>query len=188
MDPDQVIVITGAIGSGKSFIAEVFRGRGWTILDADKVGHQVLQTPEIVEQIRRKWPAAVRKSRVDRKALADLVFADLAELRSLEELTHPHIRNAIKQWISTPGGKRVVEVSVLKVIEPNWATVVVIDAPLERRIERLQKRGLTQIGVSARVAAQPQRRDWLEAAAIALDNGSDGRQAAESLARYLESS
>lgn len=113
----HAIVITGSIGSGKSAVCELLAGRGFEIIDADKISHDVLdrcaaQVAEIfgAQYVLQKGVQAgnsglhaefdasgdeenFTNSRVsvDRKKLGELVFKDPTELAKLEALLHPKI-------------------------------------------------------------------------------------------------
>jgi len=113
----HAIVITGSIGSGKSTVCELLRDRGFEIIDADKISHDVLDrcTAQIVEIFGAQYvvqkdvqavnlnPQAEFNARsdeeissaicasVDRKKLGELVFKNPAELAKLEALLHPKI-------------------------------------------------------------------------------------------------
>ena len=113
----HAVVITGSIGSGKSAVCELLRDRGFEIIDADKISHDVLdccaaQVAEIfgVQYVVQKDAQAKNLSSyaefdasgneenltdsrafVDRKKLGELVFKNPAELAKLEALLHPKI-------------------------------------------------------------------------------------------------
>lgn len=113
----HAVVITGSIGSGKSAVCELLHDRGFEIIDADKISHDVLdrcavQVAEIfgAQYVVQKdaqaenlgLHAEFRVSSgeeissapcvlVDRKKLGELVFKNPAELAKLEALLHPKI-------------------------------------------------------------------------------------------------
>lgn len=113
----HAVVITGSIGSGKSAVCELLRDRGFEIIDADKISHDVLDrcaaqvaeifgTQYVVQkdvQAANLNPQAEFNARsdeeissaicasVDRKKLGELVFKNQAELAKLEALLHPKI-------------------------------------------------------------------------------------------------
>ena len=113
----HAVVITGSIGSGKSAVCELLRDRGFEIIDADKISHDVLdrcaaQVAEIfgAQYIVQKDSKAKNSNShaefsasgdeknltdscasVDRKKLGELVFKNPAELAKLEALLHPKI-------------------------------------------------------------------------------------------------
>ncbi|MGH8924437.1 MAG: dephospho-CoA kinase [Acidimicrobiia bacterium] len=170
MRTDRTLVVTGAIGSGKSFVAQWFVRAEWAYIDADAIGHEVLQRKEVVTEVARRWPHAVDQGVIDRALLADTVFSDADALIRLEAITHPPIRASIDKWLTTTSGLRLVEVSVLKAIDPAWGMKLVVDAPFVVRLRRLMERGLSRDNAMQRITAQPPRSDWLEAADIVIDN------------------
>ena len=113
----HAIVITGSIGSGKSAVCELLRDRGFEIIDADKISHDVLdrcaaQVAEIFGaqyvvqkdaqaenlSLHAKFDASLGEEilsapcvSVDRKKLGELVFKNPTELAKLEALLHPKI-------------------------------------------------------------------------------------------------
>lgn len=166
----MTVVITGAIGSGKSYIAQRFASTGWAYIDADQVGREVLQLEEVIAEVAQLWPHTVRGRAIDRSVLADTVFSDPVSLIRLEEITHQRIRARLNQWIANASGPRIVEVSVLKAIDPRWGLRLVVDAPLPIRLERVIARGLPADRAQQRIGAQPPRAKWLGAADIVIDN------------------
>lgn len=166
----MTVVITGAIGSGKSYIAERFVSGGWACIDADEVGREVLRQEEVVAEVAQLWPDAVDGRAIDRAVLADTVFSNPDALIRLEEITHQRIRARIAEWIASAPGPRIVEVSVLKAIDPHWGLKLVVDAPLPIRLERVIARGLAADRAQQRIRAQPARATWLDAADIVIDN------------------
>jgi dephospho-CoA kinase len=186
MGRDAAIVITGPIGSGKSYVADIFSRQGWDVLDADLVGHEVLRETRVIDLISRRWPETVIDGIVDRSILAALVFAKQENLELLERITHPRIQARIDDWSAATTGRRAIEVSALKAILPSWGEIVLIDAPLGIRKERLHGRGLEPAAALLRMNAQPPRRDWLRAAQIVLDNRHPGPMAALRLAAFLD--
>lgn len=187
MTPDQFVVLTGPIGSGKSYVASLFRRRGWQAVDADQIGHEVLQDEEVISEIRRRWPSAVTNSIVDRKYLADLVFAEASELAQLESFTHPRIQQRISEWIASTAGKKVVEVSVLSAIIDGWGPRVLIDASRATREARLLDRGMTIEDIVSRMGHQPERHEWLAKADAVIENESPAARAVDLFINHLES-
>lgn len=84
--PAPVIGLTGGVASGKSSVAIVLAEQGFTVIDADAVGHEVLDLPGVQQKLIDQFgPEVVApggtstaiKPRIDRKALGAIVFADL---------------------------------------------------------------------------------------------------------------
>ncbi len=93
-----VIGIVGGVGAGKSTAAGYFVELGCRLIDADKIGHGLLDRPDVREEIRRRWSDGVfaPDGRVSRKALAEVVFDSPAELDALNAILHPLIRRRIE--------------------------------------------------------------------------------------------
>ncbi len=147
-----VIGLTGGIASGKSFVAKCFEQLGAEILDADKIGHEVLDLPDVVSQIQATWPQVeIINQRIDRKSLAQVVFEmgiDRRRLNRLEAITHPLIKTRIEGRLTELRDNRnvaaVLDVPLL--FEAGWESmcdkIVFVDVDLQIRIARaFQTRG-----------------------------------------------
>src|SRR5437868_556072 len=92
-----VIGIIGGIGAGKSAVAAALGRRGGGIVDGDLAGHAALENPDIRDQIAKHWPAAMSDAgEVDRRKLGHVVFADPGQLRLLESIVSPWIKERLK--------------------------------------------------------------------------------------------
>ncbi len=133
-----VIGVTGGIASGKTMVTRELGRRGAAILDADRIGHDVLELTEVKRALWRRWGAAVFQTpadaqqellaaeqtpdhvelaRVDRVAIARRVFApgpaSVRELAFLEQLTHPQIGARIAERIAHYRRDGVVPAAIL---------------------------------------------------------------------------
>lgn len=179
------LLVGGGIGCGKSTVCRLLAGRGFEVLEADRIGHSLLAPDHpVAGAVSARWPEAVTGGRIDRGRLAGIVFADPARLRELEGLTHPAIRREIRRWAGGLGERpAAVEIPVLADLAgPGWARVTV-DTPTEARIGRLRRRGMPESDIRSRMEAQPTRRAWLAAADAVLDN----RGGAEALEEQVDS-
>lgn len=160
----DVWVVTGGIGSGKSTIRQTLDELGALTIDADRVGHTVLEPQgRAFDQVATNWPSVVVDGRIDRARLAAIVFSDPAELRRLEAISHPAISSAIAEQIAAAAEDEVivVEVSVPKdLLEVGWLRTIVADLPDDERVDRLVERGMDPAEVERRMAAQPSRDGW----------------------------
>ena len=167
------IIISGGIGAGKSVVGRIFSERGFTVLDSDLAGHDLLVAGHpVATEVGARWPETLVEGRIDRGRLGKIVFDDPSQLQELEALIHPAIRRAIERWARGVGDRpAAVEVPVLAdLVGEDWLRVVV-DAPVESRRERLRRRGMSDYDIDARMAAQPSRAEWRAAADLLIDNG-----------------
>lgn len=162
----------GGLASGKSAVRALIGERpGILAIDADAVGHEILE-PEgaAYSEVAAAWPQVVSEGRIQRAALAAIVFAREAELRRLESITHPHIFGTVSGRVEGFEGVVVVEVPVLHhQFEDGWGWIVV-DAEDETRLQRAMSRGLTRGEAESRMSSQPTRAQWLAAADIVVPN------------------
>ena len=140
-----VIGLVGGIGAGKSTAAATFALLGCTLLDADRIGHELLQCDDVRDDIRRRWGPDVftPDGSVDRAALGEKVFADADELAALNVIMHPRIRSALIAGIDearrSGAGAVVLDAAVL--FEAGWddlcTAVVFVSADETQRVQRV---------------------------------------------------
>ena len=156
------IVLSGGTGSGKSTVASRLRQLGAAVVEADLLGHEVLERGGAAyEAVAGRWPEAVVRKVIDREALAGIVFGDLDQLRELESMTHPAIAAEIRRRVEAASAPAVVvELPVSSQLAgPGWALLVVV-APQEERVRRALARGGDEADVRLRMTAQPTDEEW----------------------------
>lgn len=187
--PPPRVVVTGAIGSGKSLVCSLLSEWGVTVIDADRLGHAVLEPGgEAFPQVAARWPAVVVEGRIDRKRLAGIVFSDPLQLSELMAITHPHIRARMMAEVGRrPDSPVVVEISApSEQVMPDWP-VVVVDAEPQAVHGRLSARGMDEDDIQRRVASQRSRSEWLALADQVVRNHSDLPALAREVRRVAES-
>jgi dephospho-CoA kinase len=193
----RIIGLTGGIGSGKSTVSGILRELGATIVDADEAARAVVEPGQpALEEIRRELGDQVigPGGRLDRKAVARLVFDDEAARQRLNAITHPRVR----EWM----GARIAEAAA------RGDEIVVMDTPLlfeagldggttetvvvwvaeEVQVERAVGRGMEDADVRARIRAQMSLDDKRRWATHVIDNTGDlesTRAQVEDLWRHL---
>lgn len=170
--------LTGSIGAGKSTVAGLLRGRGFTVLDADAVAREVSAWPEVRRDVAEQLgPQFVRAGELDRPALAALVFADPAKLGVLNSIVHPRVRKRMAELERAANGNWVVQDIPLLFennLDSQMDATLLVDAPLETRLARVLARGgLTREQALARDAAQLPAQGKRRRASWILDNGGD---------------
>lgn len=182
------ILLGGGIGSGKSTVAGLLHEKGAVVVDADRVGHAVLEPGGAAHRaVALRWPECVRDGRIDRRELARVVFADPGALAELEGITHPAITRAIKERVAAADAEVVVvEAPLLKLrLDGDW-TVVFVDAPVDVRLARLAARGMTEDDARARMAAQPDREEWMAAADHVIVNSGSRHELEDAIVRLWD--
>ena len=156
------IGLTGGIGSGKSTAAAPVRRAGALVIDADAVAREVVEPgTEGLAAVVAEFGDQVLDGdgRLDRPALARVVFADGAARERLNAILHPRIRARAAERIAAAAPGTVVVQDVPLLAETNQAgaydLVVVVEAPEELRVQRLARdRGMPAEQARARMATQ----------------------------------
>lgn len=179
----MIIGVTGGIASGKSTVAKAFERLGIPWVDADDAAREVVEPGEpALTAITERYGRQVLQAdgRLDRRALRAIVFADEAERRWLESVTHPRIRERlIARLTQLASGEApyVLLVSPL-LFESGQSRLVdrtlVIDVPEALQIARTASRDdVDEAQARAIVAAQMPRAERLSRADDVLDNQGD---------------
>jgi dephospho-CoA kinase len=175
--------LTGGIGAGKSAVADLLAERGAVLIDADRIAREVVEPggPAYQPLIDRFGPAIVgAEARIDRPALAAVVFSDAQALADLNAITHPAIGAEMARRKDAAAGTDavvVLDIPLLKAEHRDTMSldaVVVVDAPVATALERLVDiRGMTRVDAEARMAAQVSREERLSGADFVVDNSQD---------------
>jgi|TARA_B100001971_G_C17852645_1_gene364170 dephospho-CoA kinase len=130
----MIIGLTGSIGSGKTAIAKMFSG--YKVVDADKIGHGLLNKKEIKSKIIKEFKT------INRKKLSLIVFNNKSKLKKLNKIMWPLITREIKSIIKNNKKKNVV-IDAAVLIESGWDKlvdkVVVVKVSRKNQIKRLIK-------------------------------------------------
>lgn len=179
------VVVTGGIGSGKSLVCSLLAGLGMAVIDADRLGHAVLEPGgQAFAEAAARWPEVVSDGRIDRALLAEIVFSDSAQLAELVAMTHPHIRaRMIREVDRYPDRPVAVEISAPSDrVMPDWP-VLVVDAEPDTVRTRLRERGMSEADIRRRIDSQRSRTEWLELADLVIFNRSSPDALAEEVRR-----
>lgn len=164
----KVIGLTGGIASGKSSVTQHLASKGAHIIDADRLGHEVIAPGgdayrEVIEAFGPEIVGADKT--IDRRKLGAIVFGNKEKLQMLNRISHPRMAGRMAQEIATvrsrPPVQRppliVLEAAIL--LEAGWNTlcdaVWAVEAPTELSISRLMARNnLSLEAAQARLSAQ----------------------------------
>jgi dephospho-CoA kinase len=91
--------LTGAVAAGKSEAMAAFARLGAATLSTDAVTHELLDSPEVREQLAERWGEAVLlDGRVDREKVGEIVFERPEQLAWLESVLHPQVGKRVLRW------------------------------------------------------------------------------------------
>ncbi len=157
----MLVAVTGGVGSGKSAVAAILAARGAVIVDADAIAREVVEpgTPGLAGVVSAFGAQVLAADgSLDRAKLAQIVFADETARGQLNAIMHPLIsaRSEAIMQAAEPGAIVVYDVPLLAETGrgDKFDVVVAVEAPLELRLTRLERRGLPRDQALARIAAQ----------------------------------
>lgn len=139
-----VVGLAGGVGSGKSTVAAIFTNEGARGIDADALGHTVLDLPRVRAALVRDWGDGIlREGRVDRAALARLAFRSKESVARLNRRVHPEILRQIRREVARARGWVILDAALLfeTGADALCDKVVYVSAPFALRVRRTRGRG-----------------------------------------------
>ena len=94
-----VIGVTGSIGMGKTEATKYLLKNNIDVFDCDKEIASFYNKKETIKEIKKTFPSSVFKNKVDKNALAKIVFSDTKKLRFLESLFQKKLRKKQFFWL-----------------------------------------------------------------------------------------
>lgn len=175
----KVIGVTGGIGSGKSTVAQFLTEMGAVVLDADKIGHELLKSNnEVRQQLVATFGEQILDpdSDIDRKKLGRIVFDNPEARTRLNQIIHPPIYEMVKARLEEyrRQGVGVVVLDVPLLLDAGWDSLVnevwVSTAPEATILKRLKKRtGLSKQESLARIRSQLPTEERLKRADVVIN-------------------
>ena len=176
----SVIGITGSFGSGKTVVANMFRQKRVTVLDADKIAHNLMRSGNVCFEFIVDYfgEGILKKGEIDRRILGDLVFRNKKHLKKLCSIIHPEVIKEIKNEIRVlKEEKRFknVAIDVPLLFESGLDSlcdfVVVVRASQKEQIKRIQKKAdLTKAEILRRIKMQMPMKKKIKKANCVIDN------------------
>jgi len=180
--------VVGGIASGKSFVTQHLESLGAVVLDADRMGHQVLRLPSVKATLRAEWGEHIfdGTGEVNRSKLAHLVFdpQQPERLQKLEAITHPIIKEKLQTELDRLRKSGEVDVLVMDapvMVKAGWHVlcdvIIFVDTSPLNRLNRVLQRGWTQTMLQNREAMQAPVNSKREISSHVLDNNGTQKQA-----------
>jgi len=175
----KVIGLTGGIGTGKSTVSGFLADLGAVVIDADVIGHQLLEADsEVGKELVAAFGDGILtpKGDISRKKLAGEAFKDPESLAKLNRIMHPRMRAILKAKIKECREQDaevvVLEAAVLleadwdKLVDKIWVTMASRPTVLRRVKEKL---GLSEGQALARIRRQLLTEDRASHADVLID-------------------
>ena len=155
------VAITGNIGSGKSWVCELFKQQlGIPVYSSDDAAKQMYFLPDVRQQLVKRFGDAFYFSdtELNRKYIADLIFHDEKAQADLEGILYPALFVDFEHWMEKQDAPYVLFESALifeKRLEKRFDAVVMVSASEATRLRRAMERDhCDEATVRSRMAKQ----------------------------------
>jgi len=179
-DRVMVVGITGTIGSGKTTLAGFFKEWGAALIEADRIGWEILDRPEIREALISEFGQTIVNEAgcVDRRLLGERVFQGRDQLEKLNRIVHPTLLKELKKAIGLRAKEsKVVVVDAALIVEwgiADWFDkLIVLTCPESLKVGRLVEGGISEDAARRRLACQLKDEERKRFADFVVDNSGD---------------
>jgi dephospho-CoA kinase len=180
----MIIGLTGGIASGKSTVSALLVNKGARLVDADVIAREVmLPGHEVLAAAVKQFGGEILfpDGTLNRAKLGEIVFQDPVALQTLNNLTHPAIRQEMKDRMYSmeqeePERLIIVDIPLLfeSGLDNLFHEILVIYVPYEVQITRLMGRnGLSLEQAEARLNVQMDIELKRNKANYIIDNSGD---------------
>ena len=176
----MIVAITGGIGSGKTFVAEIFASLGCPIYIADDHAKALMNTNEhLISDIKKLFgPKSYNNDgSLNRELIANLVFKNSALLGQLNKIVHPSVYEDFTIFCKNHAESPVIVYESALVLSTNkrvYDKLIGVIAPKYIRLKRVMSRdGLSEIEVENRIEKQVSDQRIIEASDYLIEN--DGK-------------
>lgn len=144
-----VVGLTGGIASGKSTVSNMFKEKGFTVIDADKESRYVVEKgkPAYNEIVKTFGEDILQPDgNIDRAKLGAIVFNDKEKREMLNRIVHPAVRKEMvrKKEEAVAKGERLVVLDIPLLLEGNLQfmvdKVLLVYVDEQTQLKRLMER------------------------------------------------
>jgi len=178
-----IVGILGGVVAGKSTVSQLLHKKGAYIIQADEIGHTVLDMPFVQQELISLWGDDILiDGKLDRKKLSQIVFVGGKEsLEKLESITHPQIKKIMEQKLSKIPSQSIVIFDVALLWEVGMdaicQTLLFIETPIHLREQRSEEnRGWKKEEVTRREKKQKSLEEKRDKAQYIIHNNGNIEQ------------
>ncbi len=156
-----IIGLTGGIGSGKTFVANLLKELNVPVYIADSKAKEIMNKPEVVNAVQQIFEQNVitDKGFLDRAKIRTIVFNNNKLLTALNNVIHPLVKFDFETWLKENESYQIIckETALLfeNELENDFHYVILVTAPEDVRIKRVVERdGVSENDVKKIMAKQ----------------------------------
>lgn len=172
-----VLGVTGDVGAGKSTVTGIFEDFGATVIDADRITHEIWKRPDVLDKTVLKWGKDILlpEGGIDVPRIASRVFSNRNDYQWICSLLHPLVRSEMEKRVSELEGFVVAEIPLLfENGVPSWIDLTCyVRTSMERRLLRNRSRGWDEEEIRRREKFLLPREQKIKQADLIIDNEND---------------
>ena len=186
------IGITGSIACGKSTVSDYLIAKGYTIIDADKLGHVALTSDDVKRKLAEKFGDEIlENNEISREKLGKLVFGNDDNLKILNSIIHPKIKELILKLQEEHKDKNLVFLDIALLYEANFVDLVekvaVVYVDEDVQLERLMTRNsLSKEEALKRIESQMSPREKASLGDFVINNSYSKEDTFQQIDEILE--
>ena len=191
-DDNLNIGITGSIACGKSTVSDYLIAKGYTIIDADKLGHVALTSDDVKRKLAEKFGDEIlENNEISREKLGKLVFGNDDNLKILNSIIHPKIKELILKLQEEHKDEDLVFLDIALLYEANFVDLVekvaVVYVDEDVQLERLMMRNsLSKEEAIKRVESQMSPREKASLGDFVINNSYSKEDTFQQIDEILE--
>lgn len=170
------IVLTGGIGTGKTYLSKHFIEMGIPVFYADEEAKKLYSESKVLQFFKDRFGDSIfTNQQLDFQKLAQIVFLNEDSREEVNRFIHPLVFQKFETWAEAQGTPSVMMESAIIFeagLDHLFDKIIVVDAPLEVRISRIQKRSphLTEEEIMVRIDAQMSQEEKCKRADMVILN------------------
>ena len=186
------IGITGSIACGKSTVSDYLIAKGYTIIDADKLGHVALTSDDVKRKLAEKFGDEIlENNEISREKLGKLVFGNDDNLKIINSIIHPKIKELILKLQEEHKDKNLVFLDIALLYEANFVDLVekvaVVYVDEDVQLERLMTRNsLSKEEAIKRIESQMSPREKASLGDFVINNSYSKEDTFQQIDEILE--
>lgn len=155
----KTVGLTGGIGSGKSTILSIFKALEVPAYIADERSKNLLNNnSELRSKLEEKFGSIYKEDKIDTALFASIIFSDESKRLEANQIIHPFVREDFQSWAKKQNSDYIIQEAAILFetgIYKLFDFTILITAPEEIRIQRIQHRDKSQIeDIKKRISSQ----------------------------------
>jgi len=173
------VALTGNIGSGKSWVSQLFQRIGIPVFNSDEEAKRLYEREDVREAMKARFgeDVYIEDNSVNRKRVAEIIFNDAKAMHEVEQLLYPVLNAYFDEWAEAQDAPYVLYESAIifeKHLEDLFDAVVLVSATEQTRLRRVMLRDhCDEEAVRERMASQWSENEKREKADFIIEHDND---------------